>query len=48
MLIVLFNNLPQLIGLLMWSALVFWLGRRWERWRNAHHFFHRAKQEKST
>lgn len=47
MLVVLFNNLPQLIGLLLWSTLVFWLGRRWERWRNAHHFFHRAPHKET-
>lgn len=48
MMIVLFNNLPQLIGLLLWSTLVFWCGRRWERWRSAHHLFHRAKPKEKT
>lgn len=46
MLIVLFNNLPQLVGLIMWSVLMIWAGRRWERWRTAHHIFHRASKEK--
>lgn len=48
MMIVLFNNLPQLIGLLLWSTLVFYGGRRWERWRNARHWFSRAKSKEKT
>lgn len=49
MLIVLFNNLPQLIGLLLWSTLIFYAGRRWERWRwRSHWFTHYRNKEKTS
>lgn len=28
-----FNNLPELASGLCWSAVMFWFGRRFERWR---------------
>lgn len=48
MLVVLFNNLPQLIGLLLWSSVMVWCGVQWQRWRTRSHWFSRAKREKQT
>lgn len=33
------NNLPELLLGTCWTIVAFWLGRRWERWRGAHHLF---------
>lgn len=35
MLVALFNNLPEMILGASWTGLVFWAGRRFERWRVA-------------
>jgi hypothetical protein len=42
MMIALFNNLPELIGLTAWTGLTFWTGRRFERWLSHHHLFRRS------
>lgn len=33
MMIAVLHNLPELIMGLTWSSVVFWTGRRFERWR---------------
>lgn len=29
-----FNNLPEMALAITWTAVVFWVGRRFERWRS--------------
>lgn len=33
MLIAVFNNLPEIALGVCWSSVMFWLGRRFERWK---------------
>jgi len=42
----LLNNLPQIMLGACWTGVMFWLGMKFQRWRDSDHWFKRRKYKK--